>query len=246
MAGMLSVGPGGVGGADPDVPADGPGRSGSGSDGGAGGSAGGGSGRGPDRARAQVRARVRAWGRGRLRGCSGGVRGPVRRQVRAPSGSTFHMRGRRRSTSSARAPGVWPCARPCALVGPFRERLHGCCVGRPAATGLSGLGDTAASFPAGGGPVRGASTASRTVRGPVRRPGAGAVSGTGFRVAPRAARGPFPGLVPGMGEGGGRPGRRPAGGVGGIRGNREGSGNEVGRKGASDVTSPLPPGFNAP
>ena len=38
------------------------------------------------------------------------------------------------------------------------------CVGRPTGTGSSGLGDTAAYIPAGGGPVREANSASRTVR----------------------------------------------------------------------------------
>ncbi|ROQ67359.1 hypothetical protein EDD93_1783 [Streptomyces sp. 840.1] len=39
-----------------------------------------------------------------------------------------------------RAPGVWPCARPCALAGSVRKRLHGCCVGRPVALDASGWG----------------------------------------------------------------------------------------------------------
>lgn len=66
---------------------------------------------------------------------------------------------------SPRAPGVWPCARPCALARPLRARLHGCCVGRPAALDTAGWGNTVASFPAGDGPVRGADRASRTERG---------------------------------------------------------------------------------
>ncbi len=54
-----------------------------------------------------------------------------------------------------RAPGVWPCARPCALLRPHRERFHGRCVGRPAVLDPVGWGNTAAYIPAGGGPVRG-------------------------------------------------------------------------------------------
>lgn len=86
---------------------------------------------------------------------------------------------------SVRAPGVWPCARPCALARPRRERLHGCCVGRPAALDAVGWGNTVASFPAGGGPVRGAGHASRTVCGA----GAGRAAGAG----PRMTEESFPG-----------------------------------------------------
>lgn len=39
-----------------------------------------------------------------------------------------------------RAPAVWPCARPCAVVRPSRERFHGCCVGRPTALDSVGWG----------------------------------------------------------------------------------------------------------
>lgn len=92
--------------------------------------------------------------------------GPARRgasgarPVRPPAPSPGPSSG-----VSARAPGVWPCARPCALARSPRERLHGCCVGRPAVLDTAGWGNTVASFPAGGGPVRGADCASRTWRG---------------------------------------------------------------------------------
>lgn len=38
------------------------------------------------------------------------------------------------------APVVWPCARPCALLRPPRERFHGWCVGRPAVLDPVGWG----------------------------------------------------------------------------------------------------------
>lgn len=85
-----------------------------------------------------------------------------------PAPGPHGLRGLRQGPSSgvsARAPGVWPCARPCALARSLRERLHGCCVGRPAPLDAAGWGNTVASFPAGGGPVRGADCASRTWRG---------------------------------------------------------------------------------
>lgn len=37
-------------------------------------------------------------------------------------------------------PGVWPCARTCALARSRRRRLHGCCVDRPAAFDAGGWG----------------------------------------------------------------------------------------------------------
>ena len=91
---------------------------------------------------------------------------------------------------SARAPGVWPCARPCALARSPRERLHGCCVGRPAALDAAGWGNTVASFPAGGGPVRGADRASRTRRGAGADPAA-----TGSKSDGRARDGAWKGYA---------------------------------------------------
>lgn len=58
---------------------------------------------------------------------------------RAPGGAVRAW-WRRRPPGLGRAPGVWPCARPCALVRPFRRRLHGCCVGRPTALDSVGWG----------------------------------------------------------------------------------------------------------
>lgn len=42
--------------------------------------------------------------------------------------------------ASCRAPAVWPCARPCALLRPSGERFHGSCVGRPAVLDPVGWG----------------------------------------------------------------------------------------------------------
>src|SRR5690348_9086657 len=39
-----------------------------------------------------------------------------------------------------RAPAVWLCARPCALLRPPGERFHGSCVGRPAVLDPVGWG----------------------------------------------------------------------------------------------------------
>lgn len=100
-----------------------------------------------------------------------GRRGAARRRaggVTAP--------GKRSREGFGRAPGVWPCARPCALAGAWRERLHGCCVGRPVAREAAGWGNPAASFPAGGGPVREVGLASRTVRERKSGTGRGTVS----------------------------------------------------------------------
>lgn len=75
---------------------------------------------------------------------------------------------------SPRAPGVWPCARPCALARPLRARLHGCCVGRPAALDTAGWGEHRRLIPRrrrtgpGGGP-RLPDRAWRRGRGPARQ-----------------------------------------------------------------------------
>src|SRR3954452_3949651 len=42
--------------------------------------------------------------------------------------------------ASYRAPGVWQCARPCALLRPPVERFDGWCVGRPAVLDPVGWG----------------------------------------------------------------------------------------------------------
>ncbi len=81
-----------------------------------------------------------------------------------------------------RAPGVWPCARPCALHGDRGAGLPWVARGSARRTGSGGLGDTAASIPAGGGAVRGADT---TPPGLVR-----------VGSAPRAGPGPVPGAAP--------------------------------------------------
>lgn len=62
-----------------------------------------------------------AYGRGRVPGA------PGRFPEAGPGCSRVH-------------PGVWPCARTCALARPRRRRLHGCCVDRPAVldTGAGG------------------------------------------------------------------------------------------------------------
>ncbi len=76
------------------------------------------------------------------------------------------------------APGVWPCAHACACPARRGRSSMGVAWVGPLHRGISGLGDTAVSFPAGGGPGReGASRASRPRNGTA--PGRG--SGTGSR-----------------------------------------------------------------